>query len=109
MEEQQLQRLNALTAMLVLLEILWLSSALLWAAEGIISKVQDSAGTYCHLKFPAITEATLFSDRPVLKDPAGATFEISSGRYDYDPLGPEEIRRQRFDHQRERRQRHGSD
>jgi hypothetical protein len=59
MQEQQLQRLNALTAMLVLLEILWLSSALLWAAEGIISKVPDSTGTYCHLKFPAITEATL--------------------------------------------------
>ena len=104
-----MRRPNAITAVLFLLEILRLSSALLWAAEGIISKVQDSAGTYCHLKFPAITEATLFSDRPVLKDPAGATFEISSGRYDYDPLGPEEIRRQRFDHQRERRQRHGSD
>jgi len=66
-----LRRPNAITAVLFLLEILRLSSALLWAAEGIISKVQDSAGTYCHLKFPAITEATLFSDRPVLKDPSG--------------------------------------
>ena len=41
-----------------------------WGAEGIISKVPDSSGMYCNLKFPAIKEDTLSSNRPVLKDPS---------------------------------------
>jgi hypothetical protein len=102
-------RLKTLAAIVFLIGSLSLPSALIWAAEGIISRVPDSTGTYCHLKFPAITEYSLFSDRPVLKDPAEGDIRDFYGRCDYDPLGKEEIQRQRAEHQRERRSRHGSD
>ena len=104
-----MSRFKAVPAILFLFEILRPPIAVLWAAEGFISRVPDSTGTYCHLKFPAITEDTLFSNRPVLKDPGEGDIRDFYGRCDYDPLGPEEIRRQRYDYQRARRQRHGSD
>ena len=104
-----MSRFKAVPVILFLFEILSPPIAVLWAAEGIISRVPDSAGTYCNLKFPAITEDTLFSNRPVLKDPREGDIRDFYGRCDYDPLGPEEIRRQRGDYQRARRQRHGSD
>ena len=94
--------LKSLIASLFFFEAL-LPIPLLWAAEGVIYKVSDSAGTYCHLKFPAITRSTLFSDRPVLKDPSEGDIRDFYGRCDYDPLGAEEIRRQRIEHQRQRR------
>lgn len=98
----QFGNLSALIAMLFVFETL-LPIPILWAAEGVIYKVSDSAGTYCHLKFPAITRSTLFSDRPVLKDPSEGDIRDFYGRCDYDPLGAEEIRRQRIEHQRQRR------
>jgi hypothetical protein len=61
-------RLTAISVTLFLLETLLLTNSFLWAAQGIIAKVPS--GTYCHLKFPAIREDTLFSDHPVLKDPS---------------------------------------
>ena len=93
---------KSLSALLLLFEAL-LPISMLSAAEGIIYKVSDSNGTYCHLKFPAITRSTLFSDRPVLKDPSEGDIRDFYGRCDYDPLGAEEIRRQRIEHQRQRR------
>ena len=102
-------RLKPLGVLLFFIEIFLSISSLAWAAEKFISKVPNSDGTYCHLKFPAISESTLFSDRPVLKDPSEGDVRDFYGPCDYDPLGKEEIRRQRADHQRERRRRHGSD
>ncbi|TMA07032.1 MAG: hypothetical protein E6J89_17135, partial [Deltaproteobacteria bacterium] len=61
-------QLKALRSMLFLAVALLLGSPLLWAAEGIISKVADSSGAFCRLKFPAIKEEILYWDRPVLKD-----------------------------------------
>jgi hypothetical protein len=102
-------RLKALGATLLVVETFLSISSFLWAAEGIISKVPNSAGTYCHLKFPAITEDTLFSDRPVLKESWDGDIRDFYGPCNYDPLGKEEVLRQRADHQRERRRRYGSD
>jgi hypothetical protein len=78
-----------------------LCSAVLWAAEGIISKVPDSSGTFCNLKFPAIREETLSSNRPVLKDPSEGDIVDFYGPCDHDPLGKEEVQRQKGDVQRE--------
>ena len=47
-----------------------LSSSVLWAADGVISRSPDASGQSCHLKFPAIRENTLHFDRPQLKDPS---------------------------------------
>jgi hypothetical protein len=73
------------------------------AAEGIISKVEGDSGTSCFLRFPAITEATLYWARPVLKDPNGGDIISFYGPCDHDPLGRSEILRQRDEHQRRQR------
>jgi hypothetical protein len=73
-----------------------LSNSLLWAAEGIISKVADPAGNFCHLKFPAIREDTLFWDRPVLKHPSEGDIIDFYGPCNYEPLGRDSILRQRY-------------
>jgi hypothetical protein len=80
-----------------------LADSLLWAAQGIVSKNSDPSGRFCHLKFPAIREDTLFTDRPILKDPSDGDIVDFYGPCDHDPLGREEILRQRADLRRERR------
>lgn len=92
-----------LTAAFVLTGALWLDIAQIWGAEGVISKGLVSGSNYCHLKFPAIREDTLFSSRPVLKDPKDGDIVDFYGPCDYDPLGKSEIARQRADVRRDRR------
>jgi hypothetical protein len=65
------------------------------AAEGVISNEVIIPGVYCHLRFPAIREETLASDRPVLKDPSSGDIIDFYGPCDHDPLGQDEIRSQR--------------
>ncbi|HEV8720493.1 MAG TPA: hypothetical protein VGW77_07610 [Candidatus Binatia bacterium] len=79
-----------------------LSAGPVWAAEGIIYKAAAPSGDYCHLKFPAIQENTLSSDRPVLKDPRDGDIVDFYGPCDHDPLGKEEVLRQRDNLRRER-------
>ena len=86
-----------------------LCSSLLWAAEGIISKVPDSTGQFCNLKFPAIKEETLASNRPVLKDPSEGDIIDFYGPCDHDPLGRTEVQRQKGDIQRERHRQFGDE
>ena len=87
--------------------VLTLSGSVGWAADGIISKVSDPSGSFCHLRFPAIREESLLWDRPVLKDPSEGDIVDFYGPCDYDPLGKAEIQRQRADIQRERNRRDG--
>jgi len=95
--------MGLVVSMLALTGSLWLDMAQLWGAEGVISKGPVSGNNYCHLRFPAIREETLFSPRPVLKDPKDGDIVDFYGPCDYDPLGKEEIRRQRADVRRDRR------
>jgi len=69
-EAKPMARLKPLGALVFFIEFFLTISPLAWAAEKFISKVPNADGSYCHLKFPAISESTLFSDRPVLKDPS---------------------------------------
>ncbi len=79
-------------------------------AQGIISKVSTGDGSICHLRFPAILEETLNSNRPVLGDPNGTDIISFTGPCDHDPLGMAEVRRQKLEHRRwVRRDRHDSD
>jgi len=96
-------RLKRLRLGLRLAAILLLNNSLLWAAESVISKVPDSTGKSCHLKFPAIKEETLYWDRPVLKDPSQGDIIDFYGPCSHDPLGKEEIQRQRDDYVRRQR------
>jgi hypothetical protein len=84
-----------------------LFSSVLWAAEGIISKAPDSSGIYCNLKFPAIKEDTLTSNRPQLKDPSEGDIVDFYGPCDHNPLGKEEVQRQKGDIQREKHRQFG--
>jgi hypothetical protein len=89
--------------------LLLLSESFVGAAETVISKVPDRSGTFCHLKFPAIRDDTLFSDHPVLKDPSEGDIIDFYGPCNYDPLGRESILRQRFDHRLRKHKEYGSD
>ena len=90
-----------LSSVLLLAGTFALNNAPVWGAEGIISKVAADAGSnYCHLKFTAIREETLYWDRPILKDPSEGDIIDFYGPCDYDPLGKAEILRQRDEWQR---------
>jgi len=91
-----MKKIKLLVSVLLLAGILSASDAPLWAAEGIIHKVV-AQGNYCHLKFPAIQKRTLYSGRPVLKDASEGDIVDFHGPCNYDPLGPEEVMRQRAD------------
>ena len=83
---------------------IWLlSNSILWAAEGVISKVADSSGSACHLKFPAIREETLSWARPVLKDPRDGDIIDFYGPCDHDPLGKAEVFRQKGEYEQRKR------
>jgi hypothetical protein len=86
-----------------------LSSSVLWAAEGIISKVADPSGNYCHLKFPAIREDTLFTNRPILKDASVGDIIDFYGPCNYDPLGRDSVLRQQYEHRVRMRKEYGRD
>ncbi len=63
-----------------------------WGAEGVISKVELTPGSnYCHLRFPAIREETLFWPQPLLKDASGVDVIDFYGPCDYDPRGKVEM------------------
>jgi hypothetical protein len=94
--------LRRIRSSLLLTGTMTLFSSVLLAAEGVIYKSQDSTGQFCHLKFPAIREETLSSDRPVLKDPSEGDIIDFYGPCDHDPLGRAEVLRQRADARRQR-------
>ena|SRR5262245_17826179 len=87
----------------LVLTVALLASAQSWSAEGIISSVSDGSSGSCFLRFPAIKEETLYWSRPVLKDPSTGDVISYYGRCNYDPLSPEEIRRQRMQYDEYRR------
>jgi hypothetical protein len=64
-------------------------------APGVISNAVSTPGSYCHLRFPAIREDTLASNRPVLKDPSEGDIIDFYGSCDHDPLGKDEVESQR--------------
>lgn len=102
-------QLKSLSASLLALEIILSLGSRAWGAEDFISKVPDSTGKYCHLRFPAIREESLFWDRPVLKDPSEGDIIDFYGPCDHDPLGRDEVRRQRDYLQRQQYREHGGD
>jgi len=60
--------------------------------EEILLKVELRGTNYCHLRFPAMREETLSSNRPVLKDPPGGDIVDFYGPCDYDPVGKAEVK-----------------
>jgi hypothetical protein len=71
-----------------------LYGSIAWAGNGVISRVPDPTGRFCHLRFPAISEDTLFSAEPKLKDPSEGDIIDAYGPCNFDPLSQESIRQQ---------------
>ena len=90
-----MKRIGLFVSLLGLVGSLGLNIAQLWGAEGVIRSVRVPDSNYCHLRFPAIREETLFWARPVLKDPSDSDIVDFYGPCDYDPLGKQEVARQR--------------
>ena len=90
-----MKNIKRFRSILLLSGILIFEVAPSWAAEGIIYKAEAASGNYCHLKFPAIQEQTLYFGRPVLKDVSEGDIIDFYGPCDYDPLGQQEVMRQR--------------
>jgi len=67
---------------------------------GVLAKAQAVLGNYCHMKFLSIRENTLEQKRPVLKDASSGDIIDFYGTCNHDPLGKEEIQRQRDEQQR---------
>jgi hypothetical protein len=55
----------------------------------------NKEGTFCHLRFPAIQGRTLGTDKPQLKPATTGDVVDYYGPCDHDPLGKEEIARQK--------------
>jgi hypothetical protein len=99
-----MNRLKEMCTVLSVFAALAIFSTALSAAEGNVpNKEADASAQYCHLKFPAITEESLFSDRPVLKSSSDGDIIDFYGPCNFDPLGKESVSKQRADLQRERR------
>lgn len=90
-------------------EVFLLSGSFVWAGETVISKVPDPSGSFCHQKFSAIREDTLFSNPPVLKDASDGDIIDFYGPCNYDPLGRDSILRQRFEYRLRMRKQYGRD
>jgi len=86
---------SVLPALLLAGTLGW-SAAPVGAQEGVLLKVAAiPASSYCHLKFPAIREETLSWDRPLLKDASTTDIIDFYGPCDTDPLGRDQVTRQR--------------
>ena len=82
-------------ATLLLLGNITASGAAL-AADGVISKRELAPGSnYCHEKFPAISEDSLFSDHPVLKSQSTGDVIDFYGPCDESPTGQDQVNEQR--------------
>jgi hypothetical protein len=97
-----MRRIGLVVSFSGLVSCLGLSIAQIWGAEGVIRKVPVPGTNYWRLRFPAIREETLYWDRPVLKDPSDGDIIDFYGSCDYDPLGKQEVARQRAQLQRDR-------
>jgi len=81
-----------LTGLLLAGNLSWGTSTV--KADDLIAKVTLDSVSYCHMKFPPISEASLSSDQPVLDEAAGNVIDFY-GSCDHDPLGPDEVQAQR--------------
>ena len=69
------------------------------AEDGIISKDDASADSYCHEKFPAIRQSTLGDDQPELKDSSTGDVIDFYGPCDENPLGQDQLQTQKLEDQ----------
>jgi hypothetical protein len=67
------------------------------AEDGVLSKDDASAGSYCHEKFPAIRQSTLGDDQPALKDSSTGDVIDFYGPCDENPTGKDQDQTQKLE------------
>jgi hypothetical protein len=67
------------------------------AADGVVSKNELTAGSYCHTKFPAIDGRSLDSNTPVLKSRSSGDIIDFYGPCDENPTGQDQVQAQQLD------------
>jgi hypothetical protein len=60
-------------------------------ADGILSKDQLTAGSYCHERFPAISQSTLDNSQPALKDSSTGDVIDFYGPCNENPAGKDQV------------------
>ena len=72
------------------------------AEDGILSKDQLTTDSYCHVKFPAISESTLGDDQPTLKDSSTGDVIDFYGPCDENPVGTDQVQAQKLENEHRR-------
>jgi len=85
-------------SMLLVVGVLGASGATL-AADGGVVEGELNPGSYCHMKFPAITERSLGDSQPQLKPSTTGDIIDFYGPCDEDPTGKDQITSQKLEHQ----------
>ena len=67
------------------------------AEDGILSKDQLSAGSYCHEKFPAIRQSTLDDGQATLKDSNTGDVIDFYGPCNENPTGKDQVQEQKLE------------
>ena len=57
----------------------------------VLSRTEAAPGSFCHLRFPAITEESLATDHPTLKGPDSMDIIDFYGPCDENPVGQHQI------------------
>jgi hypothetical protein len=67
------------------------------AEDGIFSKDELSADSYCHEKFPAMHQSTLGDDQPALKDSSTSDVIDFYGPCNESPTGKDQVWQQKLE------------
>ena len=93
-----MKNFKANLSMLLVVGVLGTSGAAL-AADGVVVEGQLTPGSYCHEKFPAITERSLGDNQPQLKQSTTGDVVDYYGPCDEDPTGKDQIVSQKLEHE----------
>jgi hypothetical protein len=93
-----MKRMESVLSAVVLVGSLAAGSAAL-AGDGVVLKQEQTAGSYCHMKFPAIRQSSLGDNQVVLNDSSSSNIVDFYGPCDENPLGKDQIESQTLEQQ----------
>lgn len=85
-------------SMLLIVGVLGTSGVALAAGDDVEVEGQLAPGSYCHEKFPAMTERSLDGSQPQLKQSTTGDVIDYYGPCDQDPTGKDQILTQKLEH-----------
>jgi hypothetical protein len=92
-----MKNVKSTLSLLLLASVLGAGGAAL-AADGVLSKDEFAAGSYCHMTFPAIRPSTLADGQPQLKSSTTGDVIDFYGSCDESPVGKDQIQSQRLEY-----------